>query len=229
MHGPRRPVDDEARLLVARGARHLIARSTPPVTLLASRCLPTTPRAGCCPPWSPPQDRRAVSRAPRPQESRGIGCGGPGASQRPAVPFLASRWNTGPRRTGCGALGALHGPAKPCSCPRADGPRGLASRPPLEPARGPPCCFSRPDGPSPPRARAAAILEPSTAPRSHCGCLSSGPPTGPSCCTPTHAGHPPCRAQLEIASRVPCSVACSPSWPGRRVVSAAEASARACY
>ncbi len=108
--GPRRPVDDEARLLVARGARHLIARSTPPVTLLASRCLPTTPRAGCCPPWSPPQDRRAVSRAPRPPGVPRHRLRRSWSPQRPAVPFLASRRPNGPQRTGCGAPGALHPP-----------------------------------------------------------------------------------------------------------------------
>ena len=110
MHGPRRPVDDEARLLVASGARHLIARFTPPVTLLASRCLPTTPRAGCCP---------------------------PGARRRTAAPFLV--------------------------LPAQESPEASAAAV-LEPARGPPCRFSRPGGTRAPGVPAAALLEPSTAP-----------------------------------------------------------------
>jgi len=144
MHGPRRPVDDEARLLVASGARHLIARSTPPVTLLASRCLPTTPRAGCCPPGA--RRRTAapflVLPAPRSPEAsaaavlepaRGPPCrfSRPGGTRAPGVPAAA-------------LLEPSTAPLNPARAPVPMDPRASPAVPLLEPTRGPPCCFSRP-------------------------------------------------------------------------------------
>lgn len=122
-----------------------------PVPLLASKCLPTAPRVGCCSPlesaagpprrfscsppptvpghrlrrsWSPPEARRAASRVqvvlptpgaptaallrpstaslspardPVPRTSTFGCCHPPGARQRPAPLFLASKWSSQPR------------------------------------------------------------------------------------------------------------------------------------